>query len=92
MDELTRKRLDHNEQVFRQVNEEIDARTDGSPETEYVCECADPTCAATIRLTAAEYEDVRRAPNRFVVVPGHHRSEIERVVDGAARYYVVEKL
>ena len=91
MDEITRKRLEHNEQVFRHVNEEIDERAVEASEPEYVCECSDTSCLATVRLTHEEYNAVREHDSRFFVVPGHHRPELERVVEQHATYYVVEK-
>ena len=90
MDDFTRRRLARNEELFRAVNEEIEGRSGGGV-TEYVCECADPECAVTVRLSAAQYRDVRSAPDRFVVVPGHERLELERVVGSHDGYLVVEK-
>ena len=92
MDELTRKRLEHNEAVFKSVNEEIDERAEDSPRTpEYVCECADAGCSATIRLSHAQYEHVRREPNWYAVLPGHEVPEVERVVQTFDDYLIVQK-
>jgi hypothetical protein len=91
MDELTRKRLEHNEQVFRAVNEEIDDGTDGKRELEYVCECADAGCSATIRLTHDQYTRAREDEKRYVVVPGHEVAGLERVVESHDSYLLVEK-
>jgi hypothetical protein len=90
MDELTRRRLEHNEQVFRAVNQEIDDASNGAAR-DYVCECADAACTATIRLTQAEYREVRGDPNRYVVVPGHQVAGLERVVSSEPDHLVVEK-
>jgi hypothetical protein len=38
-----------------------------------------------------EYEDVRADPRRFVVVPGHERSELETVIRAERDYVVVQK-
>ena len=92
MDELTRKRLEHNEQVFRAVNEEIDDRAEGAPERDYVCECADTGCADTIRLTRGEYVHIRAGESRYVVVSGHQVTGLERVVEEHETYLIVEKL
>ena len=91
MDELTKRRLAHNEEVFRAVNEEIDEQRRATGKRAYVCECSDPDCARTIELTAAEYREVRASPNRFVVVPGHVLPEVEHVVGTSPGYAVVEK-
>lgn len=90
MDELTRRRLAHNEALFRRVNDEIDGRADGGP-TDYVCECADSDCTATIPLDGGEYARIRALPGWFVVLPGHERADVERVVERHDGYLVVEK-
>ena len=92
MDELTRRRLEHNEAVFKSVNEEIEGRSEDSPRAqEYVCECADTGCSATIRLTHPQYEHVRSEPNWYAVLPGHEVPEVERVVETFDEYLIVQK-
>ncbi|HEY6962039.1 MAG TPA: hypothetical protein VI408_09150 [Gaiellaceae bacterium] len=92
MDDVTRQRLKHNEAVFRSVNDEIEDRAaPDHGELEYVCECADATCTAAVRLSHEEYEAVRRDADRFFVVEGHERREIERVIERHDGYLVVEK-
>jgi hypothetical protein len=39
----------------------------------------------------AEYERVRGQRDRFAVVPGHERDEIEHVVEQSDRYAIVDK-
>ena len=90
MDELTRKRLEHNEKVFRAVNEEIDDASNGGAR-DYVCECADAACSETIRLKHDEYQAVRADPNRYVIVPGHEVAGLERVVRREGDHLLVEK-
>lgn len=48
--------------------------------------------AESLEISAVEYEAVRKEGARFVVVPGHERDEIERVVKGNSHYLVVETL
>lgn len=91
MDDLTRRRLTRNEELFRQINEEIDGNRAGTGTIAYVCECADPGCADTLRLTAAEYAAVRAGEGQFVVAPGHVVPELEEIVAAAADHVVVEK-
>lgn len=92
MDELTRRRLAHNEELFRAVNEEMsDAHPAAGVLTAYVCECADRACTERVRLSGEEYRAVRAAPDRFVVAPGHTVPELERVVERHDGYDVVEK-
>jgi hypothetical protein len=91
VDELIRRRLEHNEALFRAVNEEIDAQGNSKASRAFVCECADPTCTETINLTHEQYCGVRADPSHFAVVPGHVRLEVERVVERHDSYFVVEK-
>jgi hypothetical protein len=92
MDELTKRRLAHNEQLFREVN---DAREDAAPdeatELTLVCECSDRSCTGRITLRVAEYERVRGSERRFIVLPGHEIPELERVVEDRGTFEVVEK-
>jgi hypothetical protein len=55
-----------------------------------VCECSDPACVEKVRLTRAEYGDVRRHPTRFFLVPGHE-ALVDRIVEMKPRFTVVEK-
>ena len=91
MDELTRKRLEHNEAVFRAVNEEIDDHASRRVARTYVCECADLDCRESIVLTRAEYRRVRDQPAHFLIVPGHELPGLERVVERHHSHLVVEK-
>ena len=93
MDEGAR-RIAFNESVFREVNERIQQLGEQfeSTEAEYVCECADLSCTERLELPSADYEHVRSRPDRFLLVPGHERPEVERVVEDHGHYLVVEKL
>ena len=42
-------------------------------------------------MTLEEYERVRQQQDRFVVVPGHENERIERVVERAERFLLVDK-
>lgn len=82
-----------NENAFRRVNERVeDLAAADEDRLDFVCECSDIACAEPVRLSIAAYEDVRAAPNRFVVKSRHERPEIERVIDQGNGYVVVEKL
>lgn len=81
------------ESAFREVNEAI-ARTAArfqSEEADFVCECADPECADRITAELEDYDEVRREATRFIVAPGHDEPAVERVVDRACGYAIVEK-
>jgi hypothetical protein len=75
MSGLSAERAARNESVFRDANERIEARlgelslSDGrSP---FLCECEDPVCTRPVRLTAAQYEAVRKHPDRFIIASAH---------------------
>jgi hypothetical protein len=83
--------------LFRDVNERVreinDAFSGLVPLGEWICECADQSCAERIALTPEEYEAVRSKPTWFAVAPGdvHVFAAIEEVVARYDRYWIVEK-
>jgi hypothetical protein len=85
------------EVVFRQANEIVRRMVAGDRAREerhpFICECPDPACLREVRLTVAEYEDVRAHSRRFVVAPGHAPADAdtETVVSGNDRFDVVAK-
>jgi len=83
-----------NENVFREVNERLERLGEefGDDTVEFLCECADPDCSAALSIPASAYESVREHARRFVIVPGHQRDDVERVVEEHPEYLVVEKL
>jgi len=83
--------MEHNEQLFKRVNEEIDERSAAQDDLEYLCECADTSCSRTIRLTHAEYEGVRANRDHYLVLPGHVVPAVENVVEHHDGWLVVKK-
>ncbi len=96
MDSTTAERLVANEYRFREVNErlEADVREIADPEERiaFVCECSATSCRETVSLNLDEYGALRAVEGHFAIVTGHEILEIERVVQRADRYIVVEKL
>ena len=92
---LSKERLAKNELLFRAVNELLDdhdaATQSWSKTTDYLCECSETSCMETLELTNDEYERARSRSTVFMVVPGHERLEIERVVEENERFLLVEK-
>jgi hypothetical protein len=80
---------DVNERV-REINEKFSLFV---PLGDWVCECADQGCSERVALKPEEYEKVRSDSRRFVVAPSdeHLFAEIENLVEGNERYWVVEK-
>jgi hypothetical protein len=87
-----------NEALLREVNErihEVGERLQVLPDDELLdfrCECGRPECEEFVSLTASEYQRVRSDNDRFAIVPGHEDPAIERIVERADRYVVVDKL
>ena len=92
-DDARAVRAAKNEDLFREVNERIKeiSASDSEQPFEGLCECTDPTCREALFLVPAAYESVRADPTHFVVAPEHHDPAVERVVERAERYWVVEK-
>jgi hypothetical protein len=83
-----------NEEVFRDVNNLIERgaeRLRVERRVPFHCECADASCSATVELAPNEYDRIARHRFRFVVQPGHERTDVESVVSTNDRYVVVEK-
>jgi hypothetical protein len=88
-------RIAHNETLFREVNERIEAGqwpTDRGEPAAFRCECGSLRCNRLVELTLDEYERVRASATHFLLAPGHEIPAIERVVDRESSYVVVEKV
>jgi hypothetical protein len=92
------RRIAENEALFRDLNEEVGivahAFSDGDEERtfDFLCECGDASCAERVPVTLAAYEQLRSSPVRFFVVPGHEIAEVERIIERAEGYTVIEKI
>lgn len=60
--------------------------------TEFICECADPSCTHRLAVSLAEYEEVRAEPTTFLLAPGHEHGDIERIVADRGSFRIVEKV
>ena len=89
------ERLGRNNSTFRDANEKI-AEAAGKYEVvekvPFICECATESCTEIVRLSLAEYEEVRSPPTRFFVAPGHQASEgVVSLQEDRGGYVVLEK-
>ena len=76
----------------RRVNVAIDrGRRPADEDATFVCECGRIGCAEKVRLQRSEYEAVRDAFNRFLLVPGHEIAGVDEVVARADGYVVARK-
>jgi hypothetical protein len=87
------ERLARNQAVYREVNQRITELVDepASQKIDFLCECSNESCAETVALTLAEFQQVRGDPTTFAIVPGHETPAIEKVVTTHSGYLVVEK-
>jgi hypothetical protein len=89
------KALAKNEELFRNVNEQIEENSFGVPRDEplmeFLCECDRSGCEEKFQAARAEYERVRAEPTQFIVLPGHEDPRVERIISSTARFVVVEK-
>jgi len=92
---MTVRAAARNEELFRRVNEQIEAISQSlpgsDPNMDFLCECDEIDCAEKIIVTLAEYESVRAVPTHFVVLPAHVDRRVEHVVTENERFAVVEK-
>ena len=90
-----KERIARNESAFRELNERLDSRVHRDRErvgfAGFVCECGDPECDATVRLELPTYEEIRRDPRMFFLIPGHEAPDSEDVVDRGDGYLVIRK-
>ena len=89
------ERIGHNEAVFRDVNERIEAGHwpgERGP-VAFRCECARLRCNLLVELSLSDYEQVRSDSRRFVLAAGHELPAHERVVErhAASSEVVTEK-
>jgi hypothetical protein len=84
-----------NEEVFRDVNDRIDAGADRlqvATPLPFHCECSDAACVENISVAPDDYKHVVSERFHFMVIPGHENNEIERVVARRSDFLVVEKV
>ncbi len=97
MNDSVRGRIASNNYTFREANERIRARAEeyDAPieRIPFLCECPVPSCTEVLRLTMAEYSEVRAHPDHFFTVPGHEQADapVGHVVSRQDGYVVVEK-
>jgi hypothetical protein len=89
------ERAARNEEVFRGVNEQIEAGAEKhgveSP-ARFHCECDRETCFEMVELRPGVYREVIGRRYCFVTLPGHADARVEQVVEEHDGYSVVEKI
>jgi hypothetical protein len=60
----------------------------------WFCECANGECFERVDMLLADYDDVKRHANRFLVAPSaaHVSPEIENVIERQHSHWVVQQI
>jgi formate-nitrite transporter family protein len=91
-----RARLAENQAYFREVNERIGGQArllEGDEHLyRFLCECSNASCHVSVSVSLAEYREVRAHPGRYLLIPGHERLEVERIVLRTERFAVSEPM
>jgi hypothetical protein len=83
--------------LFREVNERLKELNSAhgvvAAQGEWICECANESCAWPIDMPLDEYEEIRSDEARFFVAPsdGHVWPDFEKVTRRTDRYWTIEK-
>ena len=88
------ERVAKNEATSRVINEGIEAAFESDPPDSFtiiICECGLEQCDRTIRVTKAEYEQVRSDPRQFVIFRDHLIPDVEQVVSDSDTFLIVAK-
>jgi hypothetical protein len=89
-------RLEANQELFRAVNEQVAAASEGfvghgaNVLQDFFCECGDAGCTLRVSMTLAEYENLRRSPSRYVVTVRHRVGAGESIVHRTGRFWLLE--
>lgn len=80
--------------LFREVTERIrdvsQSWAEASEPVEVLCECGNGECSELLRLTIADYDEIRSAPNRFMLLRGHDSAELP-VIERINGYSIAER-
>lgn len=94
--DISSERAARNQSLYRSANEQLKPINEAAQElgdlvSEWICECADTTCALHVYATLSEYERVRSNPRAFIVFQGHIYPKVERILEENDRYTTVVK-
>jgi hypothetical protein len=84
------QRILQTEEFYREVNEVI-ARKRSANGTAFLCECANPFCNVTFKMSADDLTVLHSKPGYYVTLPGHEIPDLEDVVQRQDGYAIVTK-
>ena len=83
-----------NEDKHRDLNEKIETSYGSHPDSAYMdllCECGNADCDVFLKVTKAEYEDVRADPRKFIIFGEHFNPDADEIVSEGDRFTLVAK-
>ncbi len=89
--EIDLQRSTRMQRLLREVNEtvvEVSRSLGATDELDVLCECGDG-CGAFLALELDDYARIRSEPSQFCVLPGHERSDADRIVERHERWLLV---
>jgi len=97
MDDHAVERIATNDATFRALNEQLSdaaAELGINERVPFICECAEASCTTIVRLSLAEYAEIRSHPTHFLNAPGHQVAAqgAARVIEERREYVIVEKI
>jgi hypothetical protein len=84
-----------NSRLIRAVNDrirDVSNPADESGAVEVLCECGDVDCQGAVNISLVDYQTVRAAPRRFVLIHGHESPDVHRILSRDNGYVVVEEI
>jgi hypothetical protein len=88
------ERVAKNEASHRELNEQIEDSYESHSvdwHMDIVCECGTRDCDVFLKVTKAEYEEVRSDPRQFLIFREHLNLDADEIVSEGHRFTVVAK-
>jgi hypothetical protein len=99
MDSISKR--EKNERLFKVLNADLvstvslalekTGKQSADEPMNFICECGDRSCANMFKIKIADYRQLSRNNEIFMVIPGHEDATMENIVSKHAHYYVVQK-
>ena len=93
--ELRQVKAAQNQLLFRSMNQQMqkigERLLNDVQDMDFACECNDPTCVQSMTMPLADFKEIDRMHNRFLVLSGHEDLDVEEVMGRHDGYVVVAK-
>lgn len=88
--ELTLKNLDKLKKMTKKEGIES-LMPSNDMELHFFCECSDENCRKRIEMKLSTYKKLHKDRSKFILIPGHEATAIEKVVAKKATYNLIDK-